>query len=191
MMTMDENLRQTVRLAQSGDPRAYNRLVREFDTLVRRTVRLFRLSDADSEDAVQNTWLRLVEHLPDLREPDRIGAWLATVARRECLGLVRTRRREIVGLPAETGPADDRAPQPEHAAVERSMNALLWQHVNRLPAPGRTILTTLTSGNPPGYAEFARRVDMPVGSIGPTRMRTLRKLRHDLEGSGLGPYAWH
>lgn len=175
----------------SDTPTLLDTLVRRHDPLVRRTVRGFRLSHADAEDAVQNTWLRLVEHLHEIREPERVSSWLVTVARRECLQLVRSNRREVVGLPEETEPADDRQPQPERAAVQREMNGLLWEHVNRLPAPARTLLTTLNRSDAPGYAEFARINHMPVGSIGPTRMRTLRKLRSQLEGNGLGPGAWH
>ncbi|WP_199512864.1 RNA polymerase sigma factor [Nucisporomicrobium flavum] len=192
-MTTNESdgIRQTILDAQAGDTRARETLIRTFEALVWWTVRSFRLSEADAEDAVQNTWLRMVERLGDLRDPERAGAWLATVARRECLQLLRHGRREIVGLDNQADRPDEREPQPERAAVERSMNDLLWQHVNRLPAPARALLTTLSSSNAPGYAEFARITNMPVGSIGPTRMRSLRKLRTQLEGSGLGSYAWH
>jgi RNA polymerase sigma factor (sigma-70 family) len=192
-MTINESdgIRQTIIDAQAGDDGAREKLVRAFEALVWWTVRSFRLSEADAEDAVQNTWLRMVEHLGDLRDPERVGAWLATVARRECLQVMRTGRREVVGLDTQAERADEREPQPERAAVESSMNDLLWQHVNRLPAPARALLVTLSSSNAPGYAEFARTNNMPIGSIGPTRMRSLRKLRTQLEGSGLGSYAWH
>ncbi|AGL18416.1 RNA polymerase sigma factor [Actinoplanes sp. N902-109] len=188
---MEEDLRQTILDAQTGDERAFERLIRTFESLVWWTVRTFRLAEADAEDAVQNTWLRMYEHLHEIRDPDRTGAWLTTVARRECLQLLRTGRREVVGLPPDTDRPDERGPQPERVAVQRSMNDLLWRHVNELPAPARTLLTTLSAGNSPGYAAFARSTDMPIGSVGPTRQRSLRKLRIRLECHGLGAYAWH
>ncbi|BCJ48531.1 RNA polymerase sigma factor [Actinoplanes sp. NBRC 14428] len=183
--------RTTIREAQAGDRRACEKLIKRYEALVWWTVRAFRLSEADAEDAVQNTWLRMVEHLGDLRDPDRVGGWLATVARRECLQLLRHSRREVVGLEQQPDRPDEREPQPERAALDRSMHALLWQHVDRLPPPARTLLVSLSANNAPGYAEFARINHMPVGSIGPTRMRSLRKLRTELEGSGLGSGAWH
>ncbi|MFI7602994.1 RNA polymerase sigma factor [Actinoplanes sp. NPDC049681] len=186
-----EDIRQLIVAAQAGDRSACGRLIERFEALVWWTVRTFRLPEADAEDAVQNTWLRMVEHLGDLREPERLAGWLATVARRECLQLLRQGRREIVGLDQQPDRPDEREPQPERAAVDRSMNDLLWRHVDKLPAPARTLLVTLSATNAPGYAEFARNHDMPIGSIGPTRMRSLRKLRTELEDSGLGPYAWH
>jgi RNA polymerase sigma factor (sigma-70 family) len=179
----------TFQAAQAGDENAWTDLFDTYDNLVRGIARSFRLGDADTDDAVQNTWLRLVEHVGEIRDPARLGAWLATVTRRECLQLMRT-RKEIVGLPAGTEPADDRSPAPENTAVQREMNNLLWEHVNRLPPPARTLLTTLNGSDAPGYAEFARAARMPVGSIGPTRMRTLRKLRTQLENDGLGRAIW-
>jgi RNA polymerase sigma factor (sigma-70 family) len=188
---LEEDLKQTMLDAQAGDERAFERLIRSFEALVWWTVRTFRLSEADAEDAVQNTWLRMYEHLSEIRDPQRAGGWLTTVARRECLQVLRRGRREVVGLPADADRPDERGPQPERSAVQRSMNDLLWRHVNELPPPARTLLTALSSSSSPGYAEFARTTDMPIGSIGPTRQRSLRKLRVRLEGDGLGAYAWH
>ncbi|WP_067500983.1 RNA polymerase sigma factor [Actinoplanes sp. TFC3] len=188
---MPEDLGQIIREAQEGDERAFERLIKSYESLVWWTVRTFRLSEADAEDAVQNTWLRMYEHLSEIRDPQRTGAWLTTIARRECLQMLRSGKREVIGLPVEADRPDEKSPQPERTAVERTMNDLLWQHVNELPPPARTLLTVLSSSTAPGYAEFARATDMPVGSIGPTRMRSLRKLRTSLEGSGLGPRVWH
>jgi RNA polymerase sigma factor (sigma-70 family) len=186
-----DGTRETVRDAQSGDLRAADNLVRQFERLVWWTVRSFRLPDADAEDVVQNTWLRVFEHLDEVRDPDRVGSWVATIARRECLKLMRSVRREVPGLELRSEPCDERAPHPESVAVAGRMNDLLWQHVNALPDPARDLVVTLSGNDAPAYADFARRKGIPIGSIGPTRMRSLRKLRVRLEGNGLGAHAWH
>src|SRR6185295_7646778 len=84
-----------VRAAASGDHGAWDALVDEFGGLVWAVARAHRLSDADAADVAGATWLRLVEHLGDLREADRVGAWLATTARRECLRVLRGARRQL------------------------------------------------------------------------------------------------
>ncbi|GID92357.1 RNA polymerase sigma factor [Amorphoplanes digitatis] len=193
-MTIDQydGTRETVRDAQSGDTHAADMFVRQFERLVWWTVRSFRLPDADAEDVVQNTWLRVFEHLGEVREPDRIGSWVATIARRECLKHMRTGRREVPGLELRAEQLDDeRAPHPERVAVDAQMIDLLWQHVNSLPGPAREMVVALSGKDAPAYADFARRKGIPIGSIGPTRMRSLRKLRVSLEGHGLGAHAWH
>ena len=53
---------------------------------------LVRLSEADGDDVSQTVWLRLVEHLGDLREPAALPGWILTTARNECLRVIRARR---------------------------------------------------------------------------------------------------
>ena len=67
-----------------GDEAAWAAIVDRFSGLVWSTARSHRLSNADAADVVQLTWLRLVEHLDRINDPERLGAWLATTARREC-----------------------------------------------------------------------------------------------------------
>ena len=42
-------------------------------------------NDANVAEVCQTTWLRLVENLDRIEQPERIGAWLATTSRRESL----------------------------------------------------------------------------------------------------------
>lgn len=177
--------------ALDGDTGCRDELVERYRALVWATVRSFRLGQADAHDAVQNTWLRLFERLGSLRDADRLPGWLVTTARRECLRILRRAGREVVGV--DTGlhdRADDCAPSPERAAVDRAMAELLWAHVADLPVPARRLLLTLTSPDAPRYVDYARATGMPLGSIGPTRMRYLRQLRARLEESGLDARSW-
>lgn len=177
--------------ALDGDIDGQEQLVARYVALVWSTVRSFRLSHADAHDAVQNTWLRLFEQLGSLRDADRLPGWLATTARRECLRIIRRTGREVVGVETHLHDrADECAPNPERAAVEAAMTDLLWAHVADLPAPARTLLLTLTSPDAPRYADYAQATGMPLGSIGPTRMRYLRQLRARLEASGLDARCW-
>lgn len=180
-----------VSAARNSDPRAIEQLIDRYEGVVWSTVRSFRMRDADAHDAVQNTWLRMIEHLGDLRDPERLPGWLATTARRESLRIARAGQREIAGLdPAVFERADNSTPGPEPDVINRTMNGLLWAQVAQLPPAGRHMLTALTATDAHSYRDFARITGMPVGSIGPRRMRHLRRLRQLLEGSGLGPQAW-
>ena len=66
-----------------------------FEGLVWATTRAYRLPHASAADVTQTTWLRLVENLDRIKDPERLGAWLATTARRECLRHIRLRGREL------------------------------------------------------------------------------------------------
>src|SRR5947199_10585188 len=104
-MTLDE----LVRAAAAGDQAAWNELVERYQGLVWATARSFRLSRADAADVAQTTWLRLVENLDRIRDPERLGSWLATTARRESLRHIRLHGRELASGEADVfeGPAGD------------------------------------------------------------------------------------
>src|SRR4051794_41782492 len=80
--TKIQDLRNTelLALARQGDGSAWAEVVARYRGLVTAVVRNYRLQDADARDAEQRTWLRLVEHLGSLRDPDRLGGWLSTTA---------------------------------------------------------------------------------------------------------------
>lgn len=165
--------------ANAGEPTAWDELVERFTPLLWNVVRAFRLSEADASDVIQATWLRLVEHLPTIRRPEALPGWLATTARREALRILRTQHTEL-------STRDDRDPDqeppdtehdPEILAVHRERNALLWRAMQQLPLHCQTLLRILASSDNRPYREIAATLDMPVGSIGPTRARCVQKLR--------------
>ena len=170
-----------VRQAASGDQAAYDALVGRFGALVWHIARAHRLNNEDAADVSQTVWLRFVEQLDRLREPSRAGAWLATTARRECLAVIRRAGRvvpvdlvsldhqgvsqlpPVVAVDAEQLEARDRV-----AAVRSAFADLSDQC--------QALLRLLSADPPVAYDHISAALAMPVGSIGPTRQRCLRRL---------------
>ncbi len=174
-----DDVERLVRMAAAGSELAWRRLMREFAGTVWAVARAHRLSDADAADVVQSTWLRLLEHLDRLKEPGRIGAWLATTARRECLRTLRNRRHELLwGEDAPEQPSAEPAVGAELLLAER--DAALWRSFGRLRASDQRLLRLLMAEPRPAYEEISAALGIPVGSIGPTRARALERLRHEL-----------
>ena len=179
-----------VMAALRGDKASWEALVYRYSGLVWSVARGYRLSSADSADVFQTTWLRLVEHLGRLSDPGQVGAWLATTARHEALRIARGVTRTVLADDATLvalGHVDDRSP--ERAALEAEQGRLdaaraaeLWRAFGGLSARCRELLRLLVASPPPSYLEVAAALDMPVGSIGPTRARCLRRLRDRLAG---------
>jgi RNA polymerase sigma factor (sigma-70 family) len=165
-----------VHAAAAGDQAAWNELVERFEGLVWATARAHRLTRADAADVAQTTWLRLVENLDRIRDPDRLGAWLATTARRECLRHIRLHGREQLSDEADFFEAPSEDPL-EVALLTEERDAALWKAFARLSERCQTLLRLLVSEDEPSYETIGAALDMPIGAIGPTRMRCLDKLR--------------
>ena len=179
-----------VRAAAGGDKEAWRALVQRFSGLVWSITRAYHLSRADAADVSQTTWLRLAEHIGAIENPDRVGAWLATAARRECLQNIRANARavptdDMTRLDRPTGEDNPTEAEVLRAETEREQGLrakAVWAAVARLPLRCRQLLRILMASPPPSYAEVAAALDLPVGSIGPTRARCLQRLRQELAG---------
>ena len=173
-----------------GDSAAWEEILRRYGMLVSATVRSFRMQDADTLDAVQTTWLRLAENAHQVQHPARLGGWLATTARRECLRILR----HITPIPNLFGSSleavADPSAGPEQTAIETDSTRSLWKHVDELSPRQRTLLRALFADNARPYAEIASAVGIPPGAIGPTRTRALQQLRDRLDKHKPGDEAW-
>src|SRR5215471_3052992 len=116
----------SLRAAAAGDQTAWETIVDRFSSLVWATARAHRLSRDDAADVAQTTWLRLVEHLDRIREPERLGAWLATTARHESLRTIRRRSREEPTDESDLfeAPADDAL---DRILVDPERDGALWR----------------------------------------------------------------
>jgi RNA polymerase sigma factor (sigma-70 family) len=176
---------QLVAGARRRESVAWEELMARYGGMVRGVVASFRLQDADAADAVQMTWLRAVERLDSVRDPDRLGGWLATIASRECLALLRKARWET---PDESVAGDFPAggPGPEALMLVEEARGEVRAAIARLSARRRRLVHALFYLPEQDYASLADELGMPVGSIGPTRGRLLRSLRGTLEPAGFG-----
>jgi RNA polymerase sigma factor (sigma-70 family) len=175
--------------ATGGDQNAWNLLVQRFSGLLWAICRSYGLGQADAADAFQLTWLRLLEHLDTIREPERLPGWLATTCRRECLTVLRRRAR--------VQPTDDErmldqlsghAPGADRPTLLSERDAALWRAFNRLGERCQRVLRLLVVDpveSPRSYALAADVLEMPVGSLGPTRGRCLAQLRNLVDAEGI------
>ncbi|ROT27109.1 sigma-70 family RNA polymerase sigma factor [Micromonospora sp. HM5-17] len=181
-----------VSAASRGDEHAWAELVRRHTPLVLAVIRAHRLDRADAADVNQTVWLRLVEHLGRVREPAALAAWLITTTRRECYRLLRAGRRTrpfdphdetVEAHRALFRSADVAAPDEDLLRTERRQ--ALRAGFAQLPTRCRELLALLVADPPLRYREIAERLGMPIGSIGPSQARCLRKLR---ESPALAPF---
>ncbi|HEX6596058.1 MAG TPA: sigma-70 family RNA polymerase sigma factor [Acidimicrobiales bacterium] len=174
--------------ARAGDSGAWDALVDRLGPRVLAVARAHRLSWADAQDVYQVTWLRLLTHLHSIREPERVGAWLASTCRHEALRLLRRDGRQVPsGTSDDFDDADPLTPPPDARLLASERQLAVWQALAALPPHCQRLLRLLMTDPPPTYEEITAALDMRQGSIGPTRRRCLEKMRAELGGISHGP----
>jgi RNA polymerase sigma factor (sigma-70 family) len=173
----------------NGDPAAWDEILRRYGKLVSATVRSFRLQEADALDAMQMTWLRLAENADRVQFPERLGGWLVTTARRECLHILRQAKRGPHRTDVALETVSDSSTGPEERAIDADTTRTLRKLIDELSPLRRTVIRMLFADDHYSYNKVARSAEIPLGGIGPTRARALRQLRDKLDEHKLGPAA--
>jgi RNA polymerase sigma factor (sigma-70 family) len=173
-----------MRRAANGDPRAWEGLVDKYGRLIWSITRDFKLVESDAADVFQTTWMRLIEHIDRIEHADRVGSWLASTARNECLRSLSIRKRLVL---ADEEDSFDRPaahePEIDEALLAAERAAVVREAMTRLPRRWQRLMEMLMADPPASYAEISDELGLPVGSIGPTRGRCLARLRALLEAS--------
>jgi RNA polymerase sigma factor (sigma-70 family) len=165
-----------VRASADGDEAAWNELVRRFAPRVMAVIRSYRLAPADAEDVCQTVWLKLVEHLDNLREPEALPGWLRSTTMHECIRQIERRRRTVPVDPQ----SDEAVNQPgaddiEAAAMRAELRQALRDGFAELTEGDRALLRLYALAEP--YKDVSELLQMKTGSIGPTLGRSLERLR--------------
>ena len=169
---------QLVQHAVEGDRWAWERLVDQYSRLIWAITRDFKLVESDAADVVQVTWLRLLENIHRIENPDRVGSWLAATARNECLRSLAARKKLVltedeVVLEA----ASPTEPEVDERLLSAERSQMVREALTHLPWRWQQMLELLMADPPASYAEISDQLGLPIGSIGPTRSRCLAQLR--------------
>lgn len=169
---------------RAGDAAAVDDLIRVMTPILWHVVRAYRLGSTVSEDVVQETWMTFMRRHESIQDPQAVASWLMVTARRTAWRTAE-RERRTVAVQDETLtralPEEDSA---EYEALLDDEAATLWRAVGSLDERCRRLLRVIAFAERPDYASLTRELQMPVGSIGPTRARCLTKLRRTLESGG-------
>jgi RNA polymerase sigma factor (sigma-70 family) len=176
----EDELTQIVLQARAGSSEAWQSLIQRFGGLVAAIARRCRLNDADVAEVSQTTWLRLVENIDRIQQPERLGAWLATTSRRESLRIA-TRRSTVSATDEIYLIADDTADPLDSGLLKEEQVRAVRMAADRLPPRSQRLLGLLMADSELPYKEIAEQLNMPIGSIGPTRGRCLEQLRQLME----------
>jgi RNA polymerase sigma factor (sigma-70 family) len=161
----------------AGDSSRLDDLVRLMTPVLWHVVRSYRLPTDLAEDVIQTTWMALVRRREAIEDPAAVGGWLTTTARREAWRVSRSGSRMMPTDDEEISLRLPRQRSAEQAALSNDEQARLWAAVQTLDDRCQRLLRIVAFEHRPDYGRVAEQLDMPIGSIGPTRGRCLAKLK--------------
>jgi RNA polymerase sigma factor (sigma-70 family) len=161
--------------ALERDQRAWRDLVNRLKGVAWKVIYSYDLSEEDRNDAFASTFFRLHERLATVREPEKLPGWVATTARNEA-NTVSRRRSKLVPmaeLPLRTVDHGDHG----EGLESDELRTALYAAFSSLSPEHQALMRMLSADPPIGYDEISRVLNLPHGSIGPTRARCLQRLR--------------
>ncbi len=130
----------------SGNVAAFEDLVRRYDRRVYRVTLAITQNKEDAEDAMQDAFLKALEHLGQFEGSARFSTWLTRSAVNEALQRLRKRGRfESLDEPVDTGDAfipqqvEDWRDNPEQQYAKEELRELLEKSIGSLPPIYRTV----------------------------------------------------
>jgi RNA polymerase sigma factor (sigma-70 family) len=166
-----------------SDEHGWNALIEAYQPIIKSVCRNYRLKPEDAADVSQTVWMKLADNLDRIREPRAIPGWIKTTATREALGVLRSRDRlSVVDVSQDNSAARSLlSPSTYSSEVDARMldaerRAAVRNGLAELTERHRKLLSLLVADPPISYQEISDQLGLPMGSIGPTRARSLRKL---------------
>ena len=167
-----------VRACLRGDESAWETLILRYRRLIYSIPVAYRLPADQADDIFQRVAVKLFEHLGKLRRVESLASWLIATTRRECQAQKRSSSRWDAldeGTEAALSESPPDVAQALHDIQCEHSLALAFEDLDDMC---RELLLALYREEPtPSYHEIASRMDRPIGSLGPTRNRCLKKLR--------------
>jgi RNA polymerase sigma-70 factor (ECF subfamily) len=186
-----------VRRAQSGEMRAFDRLVLKYRPQIVELARRHTLDPADAEDAAQETFIRAYRGLRHFRYGSKFYTWLYRIAcncaRTRLKGRTRDSLRRGNDFSVDHGNAAppsrlQELATPEELILTEEIRGMVDATLERLTEEHRTVIT-LREIDGLSYQEIALAMSIPVGTVRSRVFRARdvidRQLRSVYDG-GLG-----
>ena len=180
---MEDSDLQLVLACRRGDQHAWEKLILRYQRLIFAIPLRAGLDEDEAAEIFQDVFTTLFQKLNDIEDPERLHAWLVTTARRKTwrtISKARGRLHSDVNTDVSADEAvaiRDETPLPDEQLMILEEQHRIRTAVSSLDERCRTLVQLLFyRTEPPSYAQLARSLGIPEGSIGPTRARCLAKL---------------
>jgi RNA polymerase sigma-70 factor (ECF subfamily) len=174
--------------AANGDAPAFEAIMRRHNRLLFRTARSILRNDDDTEDALQEAYLRAWRSFGGFRAEAKVSTWLVRIVVNEALGRLRRRGAQVIPMDAaidvdeqhdEPGMEDDADREPERTAMRGELRVLMEKRIDTLPDAFRTVFM-LRAVEELSVEETAAALEIPEATVRTRFFRARSLLREGL-----------
>jgi RNA polymerase sigma-70 factor (ECF subfamily) len=172
-----------IKLSRTGDPGAFGELVELYRNKIQRLGYRMLLNKLDSEDIVQETFIRVYLNLNHYDESQKFSTWIYRIGKNVCIDLLR-KKKPVHSLDAEMSDYDDefsfysRIPSedhsPEHIVMQSETQEHIRKAVNKLSDKYKSIIN-LYYLEELSLQEISDKLNLPVTTV-KTRLHRGREL---------------
>ena len=160
---------QVIERVLAGDTALYEIIMRRYNQRLYRVTRAILRDDAETEDAIQDAYVRAYQHLDQFAGHAAFSTWLTRIAVNEALRRLRLRRRSPQLEDSESdeeGPmtAVEPSPDPEQRASINELRQVLEEAVLELPDQYRSVVM-LRDVEEMSTAETAEALDLTEQNV--------------------------
>ncbi len=169
-----------------GDESAWANLVEKITPAILSVCRLMRLSKEESLDIFGQVCYLLLQNLSNLKSSEKIISYVSTITRREILRVIRRKQLfDTVDPEISKSISVTTFKTPDEILNESENLEGLIKAIIELPQKEYKLIWHLfLDENEPSYEEISKKLNIPIASIGPTRIRSLKKLKKILKRKG-------
>jgi len=162
-LRLNDSDRSLIEKAIAGDERSFAKILEEHYRLIYSVVHGIVGPGGDTEDVVQDVFVKIFRALPDFRGEARLSTWIYRVARNEALNALEKRRPVLVPLDdcEELADSDEDPAAGHRRSVTRER---LERLMGRLDEPQRVALDLRYMGEK-SYEEIADIMGIPLGTV--------------------------
>lgn len=168
---------QLIQAILAGEVEAYGQLMARYESKLLRFAGSIVHDDDDAADVVQESFIKIYQHLRAYDQKRQFSSWAYRIVRNEALNFIRSRKRTFFGEAAEvvlTNLANLVSPELEYAGLE--LRDRMGQALQALPERYRSPLQ-LHFLEEQSYKEIAERLQLPIGTVGTRINRAKTMLR--------------
>jgi RNA polymerase sigma factor (sigma-70 family) len=166
-----------------SDEQAWNALIERYQHIIDAVCRRYRLRPEDAADVSQTVWMKAIDNFDRIRDLRAMPGWIKTTAMRAAWSVLRSRDRLTLLDVSEDNSADwsplvqaASSSEVDARMLHAERRAAVRDGLAELTESHRALLSLLVADPPISYQQISDQLGLPMGSIGPTRARCLRKL---------------